>query len=117
MVHNTASEIYPERLKDKTWDVMDASRLELLRGPSGRLLQYDPSTDEVTVLARDLYFANGVAVAEDESYLVFVETFYSRVTKLYLQGEKQGMTEYLIDGHPSPACKWSLVCVLKFWSL
>lgn len=107
-----ASEIYPERLKDKTWDVLDASRLEALRGPSGRLLQYDPSTDEVTVLARELYFANGVAVAEDESYLVFVETFYSRVTKLYLHGEKRGTTERLIDGHPSPAwfdgvdCAW-----------
>jgi sugar lactone lactonase YvrE len=91
---------------------MDASRIEFLRGPSGRLLQYDPSTDEVTVLARELYFANGIAVAEDESYLVFVETFYSRVTKLYLRGEKQGTTEYLIDGHPSPACKYLSVLVL-----
>ena len=87
-----------------TWDLMYASKVEALRGPTGRLLQYNPSTDEVTVLARNLYFANGVAVAEDESYLVFVETFYSRVTKYFLKGEKKGSMEYVIDGYPSPAC-------------
>jgi hypothetical protein len=101
---HTATEIYPQRSKDMTWDVMHAAKVEVLRGPTGRLLQYDPSTDQVTVLARDLYFANGVAVAEDESYLVFVETFYSRVTKYYLTGEKKGTTEFVIDGYPSPAC-------------
>ncbi len=101
----TASAIHPEREKDFTLDLLATSRLDCLRGPSGRLLQYDPSTDKVTVLERDLYFANGIAVAEDESYLVFVETFYSRVTKLHLQGDKKGTSEYVIDGHPSPACK------------
>jgi hypothetical protein len=105
-LETTASEIFPQRNKDLTWDVMHASKVEVLRGPSGRLLQYDPSTDEVTVLRRGLYFANGVAVAEDESYLVYVETFFSRVTKYYLAGEKKGTTEFLIDGDPSPACEW-----------
>lgn len=106
-----ATEVYPERDSDNmVFDVMYSSKLEALRGPSGRLLQYDPSTDQLTVLVRDLYFANGVAVAEDESYLVFVETFYSRVTKLFLTGEKKGTTEYLVNGDPSPMCKcdrWS----------
>jgi len=87
------------------WDVMYPSKVEALRGPSGRLLQYDPSTDEVNVLADGLYLANGVAVGEDESYLVFVETFYSRVSKYYLSGEKKGTIEYVIDGYPAPACK------------
>lgn len=101
----TASEIHPERDSDMKWDVMYPSKLEIIRGPSGRLLQYDPSTDAVTVLLDGLYFANGVAVAEDESYLVFVETFYSRVNKYYLTGEKKGTVEAIIDGYPSPACK------------
>lgn len=101
----TASEVYPERNRDMEWDVMYGSKIEGFRGPSGRLLQYDPSTDKITVLVQGLYFANGVAVAEDESYLVFVETYYSRVSKYYLTGKKKGTIENMIDGHPSPACK------------
>eukprot|EP00934_Nitzschia_sp_Nitz4_P004608 Nitzschia sp. Nitz4//scaffold9_size221794//91527//93025//NITZ4_001345-RA/size221794-snap-gene-0.99-mRNA-1//1//CDS//3329560998//4598//frame0 len=114
MVYFTdACEIYPERDRDMTWDVMYASKIEVLRGPSGRLLQYNPSTDEVKVLARDLYFANGVAVGEGEEYLLYVETFYGRVVKYYLSGEKEGTTEMVLDGYPSAAwfdgidCGWN----------
>ena len=90
---------------------MYSSKIEALRGPSGRLLKYDPSTRQLSVLARGLYFGNGVAVAEDESYLVYVETFYSRVTKFYLTGEKKGTTEYIVDGDPSPMCKDNMLVV------
>ena len=110
MVYLTdASEIPPKRNAGMKYDCLYSSKVEALRGPSGRLLQYDPSTDEITVLARDLYFGNGVAVAEDESYLVYVETFHSRIVKYYLTDEKRGTTEYLIDGYPSPACKCTQV--------
>jgi len=110
MVYLTdASEIPPKQNAGMKYDCIYSSKVEALRGPSGRLLQYDPSTDEITVLARDLYFGNGVAVAEDESYLVSVETFHSRLVKYYLTGEKRGTTEYLIDGYPSPACKYTQV--------
>jgi sugar lactone lactonase YvrE len=88
-----------------TWDVMYASKVEALRGPSGRLLSYDPSTDQVTVLARGLWFANGVAVDKKEDYLLYAETFSLRVAKYHLTGDKQGTIEYIVDGDPSPACK------------
>jgi sugar lactone lactonase YvrE len=84
---------------------MYASTVEGARGPSGRLLQYDPSTDEVAVLARGLWFANGVAVDKEENYLVFVETFKLRIAKYFLAGDKQGTIEYIVNGDPSPACK------------
>lgn len=42
--------------------------------PHGRLMSFDPSTRRTTVLARGLYFANGVAVSPDQDSLVFCET-------------------------------------------
>lgn len=42
--------------------------------PHGRLMSFDPSTRRTAVLARDLYFANGVSVAPDQSSLIYCET-------------------------------------------
>lgn len=42
--------------------------------PHGRLLSYNPRTKRTTVLVRDLYFANGVAVSPDQNSVVFCET-------------------------------------------
>jgi sugar lactone lactonase YvrE len=87
------------------YDVMHASKIDSFIGPSGRLLKYDPLTDEVTVLARDIWFANGIAVDADEEYLVFAETFRLGLAKYYLGGIKQGTVEYIVKGSPSPGCK------------
>lgn len=42
--------------------------------PHGRLMSFDPSTGRTAVLARDLYFANGVSVSPDQSSLIYCET-------------------------------------------
>ena len=48
---------------------------EILEGrPHGRLLSFDPSTQETVVLLRDLYLANGVVVSPDQTSVVFCET-------------------------------------------
>ncbi|GFQ04290.1 protein strictosidine synthase-like 7 [Phtheirospermum japonicum] len=49
--------------------------LDFLEGrPHGRFLSYDPSTKQTQVLVKDLYFANGVAVSADQSFVIFCET-------------------------------------------
>lgn len=68
--------------------------------PHGRVIAYNLETDEVRVLAEDLYFANGITLGPDEEYLVFTETTRYRVQKLWLQGERAGETEVLIDNLP-----------------
>ena len=60
-----ASYKYP--FKAYMLDVMEAR-------PHGRLLSYDLETNRTVVLARDLYFANGLAVSPDQHALVFCET-------------------------------------------
>jgi sugar lactone lactonase YvrE len=68
---------------------------------------YDPVTDEVTVLARNLSFANGVGIDQEEMYLVVAETFRLALIKYHLASDKQGTIEYILKGHPSPACMLS----------
>ena len=69
--------------------------LDLLEGrPHGRLLRYDPASKATTVLAQGLYFANGVALAQDESFLVVNETYRYRVMRHWLRGPKAGSTGF-----------------------
>jgi sugar lactone lactonase YvrE len=56
--------------------------------PRGRLLSYDPATKETRVLAKGFYYANGVALAEDGSYVMVVETNRIRVHRHWLRGPK-----------------------------
>ncbi|KAJ0025087.1 hypothetical protein Pint_07587 [Pistacia integerrima] len=42
--------------------------------PFGRLLSFDPITKKTRVLLHHLYFANGVTVSPDQTFLVFCET-------------------------------------------
>jgi sugar lactone lactonase YvrE len=67
---------------------------EFLDGrPHGRLLRYEPSTGEIDVLVEDLYFANGVDVSPDETYVLVAESFRFRITRVWLDGDREGTTE------------------------
>jgi len=68
--------------------------------PHGRLLAYDPTTETVKVLLKDLYFANGVAVAPSGDFLLVNETYRYRVRRYWLQGPKKGTAEIFIDNLP-----------------
>ncbi len=69
-------------------------------GPNGRLLVYDPKSQKTTVLLRDLYFANGIAVSPDQSFVLVVETSSYQVKKYWLTGDRQGSSEVIIDNLP-----------------
>ncbi|THU55614.1 hypothetical protein C4D60_Mb11t08430 [Musa balbisiana] len=50
--------------------------LDLLEArPNGRLLKFDASTKETTVVLADLVFPNGVALSSDQDFLVVCETW------------------------------------------
>lgn len=68
--------------------------------PHGRFMSYDPATRRVTVLARGLYFANGVAVSPDQSFVLFVETGDYRVDRYWLSGPKKGTLDVFADDLP-----------------
>lgn len=68
--------------------------------PNGRLLAFDPATQKVRTVLRDLYFANGVAVSPDQSFVLVAETGKYRVQRLWLTGPKAGTSEVFIDNLP-----------------
>ncbi|CAM2010136.1 SMP-30/gluconolactonase/LRE family protein [Acanthopleuribacter pedis] len=68
--------------------------------PNGRLLAYDPATGAVRTLLEELYFANGVAVSPDQSFVLVNETWKYRIKRYWLQGARAGEAEILIDNLP-----------------
>lgn len=78
-----------------------ASLLDILEhGGHGRLLVYDPATGKATALVTGLNFANGVALAHDQSYVLVAETGSYRVLRHWLAGPKRGRTEPLLENLP-----------------
>lgn len=75
--------------------------LDLLEGrPHGRLLAWDPAKKACRELLGALYFANGVALAQDESFVIVNETYRYRITRYWLTGPKAGSTDVFVDGLP-----------------
>jgi sugar lactone lactonase YvrE len=79
----------------------DELLLEVMEArPHGRLLEYDPASDRARVLLEGLYFANGVAVAPDDRFVLVAETFRYRIRRFWLRGPDAGRDEILIDNLP-----------------
>lgn len=68
--------------------------------PYGRLIFYNPKTSESKVLLDGLYFANGVAISPDQSFVLINETAAYQIQKLWITGEKKGQVELLMDNLP-----------------
>ncbi|WP_374764632.1 SMP-30/gluconolactonase/LRE family protein [Yunchengibacter salinarum] len=77
------------------------SRLDIIEGRgTGRLLAYDPAERAVRVLLSGLHFANGVAVADDGSSVLVVETGRYRLRQLFLSGPRAGESRIVADNLP-----------------
>lgn len=68
--------------------------------PNGRFLAWDPKTQKARTLLREIYFANGVAVSPDQSFVLVVETGMYRVRRFWLSGPKSGQSDIFIDNLP-----------------
>lgn len=76
-------------------------RLDLLEAQGhGRLLVFDPATGETTKLLGGLYFANGIALSQNDDFVLVNETGRYRVTRYWLKGEKAGEHDVFIDNLP-----------------
>lgn len=64
---------------------------------TGRLLKYDKSSKEVTVLLRGIAFANGVALSKDHSFVLVAETTSCRILRLWLHGPNAGNTDIFAE--------------------
>lgn len=83
--------------------------------PNGRLLALDPRSQKPRTLLRDLYFANGVAVSADQTYVLVAETGKYRVQRFWLSGPKMGQNDVFIDNLPGFPDGISANGKDKFW--
>lgn len=67
---------------------------------TGRLISFDRKTNQATVRLSGLRFANGVAIAPDQSYVLVAETAGRRISRLWLSGPKAGTSDIFIDSLP-----------------
>ena len=61
-------------------------------------------------LLDDLYFANGIALSDNEDYLLVNDLVRARILKYHLKGDKRGKTEVLLR---TPGLPDNLVAIGK----
>lgn len=80
---------------------LGGSLLEILEhAGNGRLLAYNPATKVTSVAMDGLTFANGVAISENQQYLLVNETGSYRVLQYFIAGPKAGLVDVFIDNLP-----------------
>ncbi|KAH9322641.1 hypothetical protein KI387_017280 [Taxus chinensis] len=69
---------------------------------SGRILNYNPQTKEVSVLLSDVQFPNGISLSKDGSFFVFSDSCPGRLKRYWLKGPKAGTTDIfaVLPGYP-----------------
>ena len=83
-------------------DIVEASVLEIFEHrATGRLVMIDPNTETTRTLVTGLAFANGVALAADESFVLVTDTGGYRVVRYWLEGSRAGEQEDFVRGLPS----------------
>ncbi len=79
----------------------ESSLVDILEhGGHGRVFRFDPLTNEIALVLDGLNFANGVAISENQQYLLINETGSYRVLRYWLQGPRKGESEIVIDNLP-----------------
>ncbi|MDH5617109.1 MAG: SMP-30/gluconolactonase/LRE family protein [Gammaproteobacteria bacterium] len=79
----------------------DASLLDIMEhGGHGSVIEFDPASGIATMILDGLNYANGVAISDDNQFIVVAETGSYRVLKHWLAGPRRGETEILLENLP-----------------
>lgn len=80
---------------------LQGARYEILEhGQTGRILAYDPASDETEVIAEGLSFANGIAMAPDGRSVLVNETGSYRVLRVNVTGPDKGEMAPILSNLP-----------------
>ena len=78
-----------------------ASSFDILEHrPNGRIVVYDPATQSTEVLLAGLYFPNGIALANNDTELLFAETSQYRIMKFPLNGDPNAKPIPILENLP-----------------
>lgn len=100
---SSATDVLAYKVEDGSWEALDSVYVTIAKArPAGMLLAYHPSNGSTIALMEGLWFANGVELAHDESYVLVVDSIQMKVHRYWLKGSKSGSSEVFIDSLPGP---------------
>jgi ribose transport system permease protein len=67
---------------------------------NGRLICHDPATGRTQTILSNLAFPNGVCISHDGGSVLWASTWLCRIYRYWIQGEKAGTLELLVDNLP-----------------
>jgi ribose transport system permease protein len=67
---------------------------------NGRLICHDPATGKTQTILSNLAFPNGVCISHDGRSVLWASTWLCRIYRYWIQGEKAGTLELLVDNLP-----------------
>ena len=68
--------------------------------PDGGLYSYNPKTEQVKTLIDGTYFGNGVAVSQNDDFVLMVDLAKYRIIRYWLKGAKKGTKDVFLDNLP-----------------
>lgn len=83
-----------------SFSLKNARKLLLEVKPDGGLYSYNPTTKEVKTLIDSSFFGNGVAVSQNDDFVLMVDLTKYRVLRYWLKGENKGKTELFLENLP-----------------
>ncbi|KAK8541698.1 hypothetical protein V6N13_137709 [Hibiscus sabdariffa] len=83
------------------YDIRQFKTAASVNDSTGRLLKYDVENKRVTVLLRNLSYPGGVAVDEEEQFVLVSEFFGNRTWKIQLRGNKPEESD-IVNTRPMP---------------
>ncbi|XP_038688091.1 protein STRICTOSIDINE SYNTHASE-LIKE 11-like [Tripterygium wilfordii] len=78
------------------YDIRNVEQAVLANDSTGRLLKYDPRTNQVTTLLRNLSGPGGVAVSKTGSFVLVSEFIANRTQKFWLTGPRANTAEVFV---------------------
>ncbi|CAI5479515.1 unnamed protein product [Closterium sp. Yama58-4] len=84
------------------WYRRDFLPLTLEGRKDGRFMKYDIASGVTTVIDEKVAFANGVAISQDKTFVVYCETTYLRCHRYWIRGPNTGKKEVFVNlpGYP-----------------
>jgi sugar lactone lactonase YvrE len=93
-----------------------SSLLDIIEhGGHGQIIRFDPGTQHADVIIDNLNYANGIAISDNQRFLLISELGSYRILKHWLQGPDEGTTEVLLDNLPAFADNINNGLNGRFW--
>jgi sugar lactone lactonase YvrE len=83
-----------------SFSTSNALKIVLEARPDGGLFCYDPRTKSVETLIDSSFFGNGVAVAQNDDFVLMVDLGKYRILRYWLKGAKKGTVDVFIENLP-----------------